>query len=219
MNGGRYFATRKNGQFQRGEISRHNAQRPDEFREMGVANRFFQPAFYFFSAKKPLPWQDEWINQLQQSPPILHFAGESLHRNPVVAESPDRSDVSAHAAAGDDVNFNSIFFQHLDDTDVRQAARTPRGQSQSDSAMPRFTRQAADVGVKVFIRPTGELAHGGSGGTAMNEPMHRTAHLFEQLVKVFLALFPANNRAEINSVAPPVRAHLTEEQVAMIQIL
>src|SRR6266704_2468927 len=98
---------------------------------MRVADRFLQTPFHLFPAEKALPRQNEWIDQLQQTPAVLHFAGQPFHKETVVTKSPDRADVSAHAAAGDDVEFDSILFQHLDNSNVRQTARSARGEGQT----------------------------------------------------------------------------------------
>ena len=52
----------------------------------------------------------------------------------------------------------------------------------------------------------------------MNKAMHRAAHLLEQFVKMFLALFPADDGLQAKTVTARIRAHFPEQQVAMVQI-
>ena len=50
----------------------------------------------------------------------------------------------------------------------------------------------------------------------MDKPVHRTAHLLEQIIEMFLPLFPADDRPDVRALAAAVRAHFTLQQVPMI---
>ena len=62
--------------------------------------------------------------------------------------SPERADVSSHAGAGDDIDFNAIFLQDLDNADVRKTFCRARRQSEADQAATNFAGDAADIGMK-----------------------------------------------------------------------
>ena len=65
-----------------------------------------------------------------------------------MAEGPERADVGADACPGDDVHFDAIFFQDLDDANVGEAFGRARRKGQTDQASADFSSQSADIGPK-----------------------------------------------------------------------
>src|SRR5258706_1307296 len=217
MDGGGYFAAEENGAFQRVQVGRHDAQRRDELRKVDIANRFFQTPFDLFAAKKALPRKNERIDQLEQAPAILDFAGQALHFNAIRAVSPDRTDVRAHAATGHHIDLDAVFLQDLNNTDVSEAARAARRERQANAPPGNLARQAANVGVEVFIAP-GRDSRRGPVWTTVDKAVHHRSEGFEEFVALFLAPFATDDGMRLNGSAG-ARAQLPEEQITMIKIL
>src|SRR5207245_10041803 len=106
---------------------------------------------------------------------MFYFPRELLHGHAIVSERPDGPDVSAHAATGHHVHLHAVFFQDLDDPNVRQAARAAGRQGQADAPAGHLADEPADVRVEGLVVPISK-AHGGptTRGT-MNTAGTRTA--------------------------------------------
>src|SRR6185369_326839 len=148
---------------------------------MSIANGLLETPFDLFAAQKPLPRQYEWVDQVEHSPAVLHLAGQPLHPQAIVAKGPHRPDVSAHAAPGNDIKFDSVFLQHLYHAYMSQAPGSPRRQGQPHPAAADLARQTANVRMEILISPARPFIHGLGQWTPVDKPVHRAAHLLEQL--------------------------------------
>src|SRR5687768_9547059 len=99
---------------------------------MNIAYRTFKPTFNFFASKKALSGKDKWVNQFNQTPAMLHFPGETFHCDSIVTIRPDGADIGTHTAPGHYIDIDSVFFQHLNDSDVRQTSGTSGRKRKAD---------------------------------------------------------------------------------------
>ena len=67
---------------------------------------------------------------------MLDLARQLFHSHTVVPVRPNCPDVGAHAATSDDVHFDTVLLQHLNNADVSKASRSTRGERQTDSPVP-----------------------------------------------------------------------------------
>ena len=100
-----------------------------------------EPILDLFPTQEALPRKNEGIDEIEQPPAMLKFAGLTFHGDAIVAVGPDGTNVGAHTATGHHVDLDPVFLQNLDDTDMRQAASAAGGQSQTDTSVADFAGQ------------------------------------------------------------------------------
>src|SRR6266545_7700580 len=117
---------------------------------MRVPDGSLQATFDGLTSNETLARREDGVDQPPDTPAPFHFPCQFFHDRAVTTETPNGGDVGPHAASGDRIHLNPVFFQDLDDTDVRQPFRATGGQRQTDSAPTHFPRQPAQVRVKSF---------------------------------------------------------------------
>ena len=168
---------------------------------------------------KPTTRRERGVNQFEQPPLALQFAGLGFDELPVVPERPQRADVGPHAGAGDDIHFNAIFLQHLQHPDVREPLRSAAGERQADAATSDFTREPAQVELERH-RPHStavhvERIHGGRRFAEIQ--MRGLADLLDEILRRLrhLAVCEAEHDLQVRRHATPRGAQLTVELVEL----
>src|SRR5947209_9121241 len=109
---------------------------------MHVADRILEAPLDLFAPQKALSRQNERVNQLEHAPAVLDLAGQPLHLDAIQTISPDRADIRSHAAPGDYIDFDPVFLEDLNDTDVSEAARPAGREGQANAAARNLAGQA-----------------------------------------------------------------------------
>ena len=148
----RDFAGGKDDALQRVEMRGDDAQRTDEIGEMRVADRAAQAGRWCGACAEAAPRRQHRIEELQQAPAAFDLARDLFQHRAIEPVGPDRPDVGAHARAGDAVDLDAVFLEHLDDADVRQPFRAAGGKREPDAAARDFAREAVDVQIEAVVR-------------------------------------------------------------------
>ena len=165
---------------------------------MRVTNGAFEALLHFFAAEESLTRQDERVDEIKQSPPMFEFASLTFHRHAIVARRPHRADVGAHAAAGDDIDFDAVFFEDLNDSDVSKTASAAGRKRKPDATMSDLAGQTADIGIEITIRPPAKSLRSGQCRTAVDEAVDRPTHLLQESVEVLLTLLSAGDGSDVD---------------------
>ena len=83
--------------------------------------------------------------QFPSAPAAFHFARELFHLLAIAAHRPNRCDIGAHAGAGNHIHFDAVFFEHLDDADMRETFGAAGGKRQANAAMADFAGKPANI--------------------------------------------------------------------------
>ena len=124
VDGGRHIPVAENLPLECVKVRGDDAEFAFEFAERHTIQRLFKAAL-----DRPAVKQSPHRRQGQVQPAPQVARGSNLRREglefpAVVAGRPQRSHVGTHARPGDDIDFDPIFFEHLDHPDMREPPRT-----------------------------------------------------------------------------------------------
>src|SRR6266542_1862664 len=147
---------------------------------------------------------------------MFDLAAQTLQGDAVIAKSPNGADVGAHAAAGDDIDFDAVLLQNLNDPNVGQSAGPSGGERQADAAVSHLTGQPADIGIEIAVGPPAQALRGRGGRTSVDEAVHFLPHLLEEFVELFFAFLTADDRPQFGLLLWGTLANLAQEQVTIV---
>jgi len=110
-------------------------KRPHHLGKVGVADGSFESVFNLFAAEEALAREDEWIDQLEQSPRCIGSPCQPVHGDAIVPGSPD-APIRNHAASGDNIHFDAVLLP----AKASSAAKRLKTDSNEPSATPTFPR-------------------------------------------------------------------------------
>jgi hypothetical protein len=175
---------------------------------MHLPDGVFETVFDFFAAEKPLARENEGIDKFKKSPPVFEFAGKPFHDDAIMSVSPDCANIRAHTAPGDNVNFDTILFENLNNANVSKPSGPTRRQCQTNAPMADFASKPTNISVKIPIRPAAQAQCRCGLWAAVNKPVNISPHLFEQIMEM-LALLATDNRSQIQPAAAGMATNLS----------